>query len=109
MADAIEKTGQPKIQPVQRPRALPMWNVVLLDDNDHTYDYVIEMLINLFGHSLQSGFRTARLVDRDGRAVVCTAHREVAELKVEQIQCFGIDPRVSKCRGAMTALLEPAE
>jgi ATP-dependent Clp protease adaptor protein ClpS len=27
----------------------PLWHVVLLDDNDHTYDYVIEMLVRLFG------------------------------------------------------------
>ena len=25
-----------------RPRQTPLWHVVLLDDDDHTYDYVIE-------------------------------------------------------------------
>jgi ATP-dependent Clp protease adaptor protein ClpS len=116
MADAIEQPGQsnvqtatPKGQPAQRTRLLPMWNVILIDDNDHTYDYVIEMLINLFGHTLERGFHTARKVDKDGRAIVFTGHREVAELKLEQIHGFGIDPRLPSCRGSMTAVLEPAE
>jgi ATP-dependent Clp protease adaptor protein ClpS len=116
MADAIEQPGQPtvhpgkpKAQPAQRPRMLPMWNVILLDDDDHTYDYVIEMLINLFGHTLERGFHTARKVDKEGRAIVFTGHREVAELKLEQIHGFGIDPRIAACRGSMNAVLEPAE
>ncbi len=109
MADAIEKHGKPQVHPAQRPKMLPAWNVILLDDNDHSYDYVIEMLINLFGHTLDRGFKTARVVDKEGRAIVFTGHREVAELKLEQIQGFGIDPRVASCRGSMTAFMEPAE
>lgn len=96
-------------KPAERPQTLPPWNVVLLDDNEHTYDYVIEMLINLFGQSLQGAFRLARGVDRDGRAIIFTAHRELAELKAEQIKGFGLDPRVMSCRGSMAALIEPAE
>ncbi len=109
MADAIEKHASPKLVPAQRPRMLPVWNVILLDSNDHSYDYVIEMLINLFGHTLERGFQTARMVDREGRAIVYTSHRELAELKAEQIHGFGLDPRVSSCRTSMQAVLEPAE
>ena len=29
----------------------PLYNVVLLDDDDHTYEYVIEMLQKLFAFS----------------------------------------------------------
>jgi ATP-dependent Clp protease adaptor protein ClpS len=91
-----------------QPRTLPPWNVVLVDDDQHTYDYVIEMLINLCGHSLEMGFRVARRVDQQGRAIVFTAHRELAELKREQIAGFGTDPRIASCQGGMTALLEAA-
>lgn len=109
MADAIEEHGKPILQPAQRTRLLPRWHVILLDDNDHTYDYVTEMLINLFGHTLERGLRTARVVDTEGRAIVFTGHREVAELKLEQIHGFGIDPRIARCRGSMSAVLEPAD
>ena len=99
----------PAAKPAERPQTLPPWHVVLLDDDEHTYDYVIEMLINLCGHSLQAALRLARSIDRDGRGVIFTAHRELAELKREQIREFGHDPRVAACRGSMLALLEPAE
>ena len=92
-----------------RPQALRPWHVVLIDDDDHTYDYVIEMLMNLCGHSLERGLRAARTVDREGRAIVYTTHRELAELKLEQIGAFGVDPRIARSSGAMRAILEPAE
>jgi ATP-dependent Clp protease adaptor protein ClpS len=104
----MSDTMLPKHEPAPpKPKALPRWNVVLIDDDQHTYDYVIEMLINLFGQSLSQGFKTARTVDKDGRAIVFTSHRELAELKREQIIGFGTDPRIASCRGSMTAILEP--
>jgi ATP-dependent Clp protease adaptor protein ClpS len=86
-----------------------LWNVVLLDDDHHTYEYVIEMMQKLFGHSFQSAFEIAKRVDLDGRAVCKTTHREVAELKLEQIVGYGSDPRMSESVGPMSALIEPAQ
>ena len=90
-------------------RQLPPWNVVLLDDDDHTYDYVIEMLCGVFGHPIEKAFGMACEVDQSGRVIVCTTHRELAELKREQIIAWGADPRISACRGGMTAIVEPAK
>lgn len=86
-----------------------LWNVVLLDDDHHTYEYVIEMMTRLFGHPVEKGFQIARQVDADGRAVCITTHREHAELKVDQVTGFGRDVRMSESVGSMTAILEPAE
>ena len=91
-----------------RVKALPKWNVVLLDDNDHTYDYVIDMLGSIFGHSVRNAHHMAHEVDTDGRVVVFTTHRELAELKCDQIRRYGLDPRISSCRGSMNAFIEPA-
>ena len=111
MIDAAGPYERPVRQPrpAPRPQALRAWHVVLIDDDDHTYDYVIEMLMNLCGHSLERSLRAARTVDREGRAVVFTGHRELAELKMEQIHEFGLDPRIARSIGAMNAILEPAE
>ncbi|MEI9976162.1 MAG: ATP-dependent Clp protease adaptor ClpS [Ignavibacteriota bacterium] len=46
--------------------------MVLLDDNDHTYDYVIEMLQQIFIFSLDQAYRHAEEVDRCGRTVLIT-------------------------------------
>ncbi len=86
----------------------PSWNVVLLDDDEHTYDYVVEMLGAVFGHSLPTAFRMAVEVDTTGRVIVWTAHRELAELKQQQIHAHGADPRIPRCQGSMSAVLEPA-
>lgn len=89
-------------------KLLPPWNVVLLDDDDHTYDYVVEMLRGVFGHPIEKAFHMACEVDATGRVIVCTTHRELAELKREQVIAWGTDPRISACRGSMSAIIEPA-
>ncbi len=101
---------QPGADSVTRHRQeeLRLWNVVLLDDDMHTYEYVVEMLTTLFHHSVQTAYRSAQRVDESGRAIVLTTHRELAELKQEQIRGFGSDRAVSECTGAMSAIIEPA-
>jgi ATP-dependent Clp protease adaptor protein ClpS len=93
----------------QRTRRQPPYHVILLNDDDHSYAYVILMLKELFGHPPEKGFKIADEVDKQGRAVVFTGQKEVAELKQEQIHAFGPDPTISRCQGSMTAVLEPAE
>jgi ATP-dependent Clp protease adaptor protein ClpS len=93
----------------QKPKQLPPYNVVLLDDDDHSYDYVIEMLGTLFAYPQEKGFQLAEQVDKTGRAIVLTTHKEKAELKRDQIHAFGRDVRMTASKGSMTAIIEPAE
>jgi len=99
---------RPSVRPsVSRETQQPeLWNVVLIDDDDHTYDYVITMLATVCRHSPQHAFRTAQHVDERGRAIVYTAHKELAELKVEQIRSFGGDPLVASCTHSMRAFMQ---
>ena len=87
----------------------PPYHVILLNDDDHTYEYVILMLKELFAHPEEAGFKLAQEVDKTGRAVVCTTSRERAELKQDQIHAYGPDPRIPACQGSMYAQIEPAE
>ncbi len=101
----------PKVRPGEaRPQANvePPYHVILLDDDEHTYAYVIEMLCTVFSHSLETAFRMAKEVDAKGKVIVATCHKELAELRKEQVETFGADPRVSECRGSMSAIIEPA-
>jgi ATP-dependent Clp protease adaptor protein ClpS len=95
--------------PSGKTRGMPPYNVVLLDDNDHSEEYVMIMLQELFGYPHEAGFQRAREVDRDGRAIILTTHREKAELKREQIHAYGPDRTVATCRGSMSAIIEPAD
>lgn len=92
----------------QKTQGLPPYNVVLLNDDDHSYDYVVLMLNKVFGHPPEKGFKMALEVDKTGRVVVATENLEVAELKRDQIQAFGPDPLIPRCKGSMSAVVEPA-
>ena len=92
-----------------RPRQLPPYNVVLLDDNDHSYEYVIEMLGKLFGYGEEKAYQMAREVDTTGRVIVLTTHKEKAELKRDQIAAYGADIRMERSNGSMSAIIEPAQ
>lgn len=99
---------QPRTETKQAPKQAPLYHVVLLDDDDHTYDYVVEMLICVFRYSPEKSYRLACDVDAHGRVVVDTCMLERAELKRDQILGYGADWRIPRCRGSMTAVLERA-
>ncbi len=100
------KTADRPASPI--PRRLPPYHVILHDDDDHTYEYVIEMLGKLFGHGLTKAFVMAREVDATGRVIVDTTTKERAELKRDQIHAYGADWRLERCKGSMRATIEPA-
>lgn len=89
------------------PRRQPRYNVILWDDDDHTFAYVILMLQKLFGYVPERGYKLAQEIDRQGRAIVLTTTMEHAELKRDQIHAFGKDFLTAACKGSMKATIEP--
>ncbi|MCA9218033.1 MAG: ATP-dependent Clp protease adaptor ClpS [Planctomycetales bacterium] len=85
----------------------PRYNVVLWDDNDHTYSYVIRMLRSLFNVSHSRAYQLARAVDDHGRCICLTTSFEHAELKRDQIHSFGKDHLVAGSAGSMSSSIEP--
>ena len=92
-----------------KPKRQPRYHVVLWNDDDHTYQYVIAMLQKLFGHPPEKGFLLAKEVDSQGRVIVLTTTLEHAELKRDQIHAYGKDDLVAGSKGSMRATLEAAE
>ncbi len=111
MSKTPEAKKLPKVKAAKKkkPRQLPPYHVVLLDDDDHTYEYVMEMLKSIFGHNEQASYDMAREVDKKGRVIVFTTHKELAEFKRDQIHSYGTDFRVATCQGSMSAVVEAAE
>lgn len=85
-----------------------LYHVILLDDDEHTYDYVIEMLQKLFFLALEDALQHAIEVDNTGRTVVITCEKAEAEFARDQIHSFGADPRMAKSKGSMSAIVIPA-
>jgi ATP-dependent Clp protease adaptor protein ClpS len=103
-----QPAATPEVRQTERAERAPLYNVVLLDDNDHTYDYVIEMLQKLFICTLDEAWRHAEEVDHTGRTIVLTCELPQAEFARDQIHACGPDWRLPRSQGAMRAILEPA-
>lgn len=104
--------GKPHTAPTRalpQPELEPPYHVILHDDDTHTYEYVIEMMMSIFGYDLERSYRIACEVDESSRVIVVTCHKELAELRVEQILECGPDPRMKESKGSMKATMEPAE
>lgn len=87
---------------------LTRWNVVLLNDSDHSYNYITTMLREVFKLPVPKAVELATQMTKTGRAVCMTTHKEYAEFKRDQIAGFGKDYLVDGCPGSMTALVEQA-
>lgn len=116
MSDAAAAVAEPEVvvathdeaRQEKKPRRQPRYNVILWNDDYHTYQYVMVMLWDLFSHPLEKGYLLAREVDTQGRAIVLTTTREHAELKRDQIHAYGKDPDIRNSKGSMFATIEPA-
>ncbi len=98
----------PDIDVSQQDQLVPLYRVVLLDDNDHTYDYVIEMLQKIFIFTWEQAYQHAEEVDRRGRTVLITCELAEAEFARDQIHGYGPDWRLERSKGSMSAVIEPA-
>jgi ATP-dependent Clp protease adaptor protein ClpS len=99
----------PVVHPENQTKLQSPYHVVLWNDDDHSYEYVIEMLGKLFGQGRETAFRMAQEVDQAGRCNVFTGTLEQAEFKRDQIHAYGADRRIERCKGSMSASIEPAE
>lgn len=108
-APVEETVERKKESQKKKPRKQPRYHVILWDDDDHSYDYVIRMMQELFGHEIERGYEIAVEVDTSGRAICLTTTMEHAELKRDQIHAYGKDDLIARCKGSMSASIEPVE
>ena len=98
----------PETFTTEREEHVPLFRVVLLDDDDHTYDYVIEMLQKIFVFTLEEAYRHAEEVDATGRTILITCEKPQAEFARDQVISYGADWRLERSKGSMSAIVEPA-
>lgn len=108
MPSVVAPRVTPSAKDSEQERHGHLYHVVLLDDDEHTYDYVIEMLQKLFLLPVETALQHAVEVDSTGRTIVITCERPEAEFARDQIHGFGADPRMPKSKGSMSAVLVPA-
>jgi len=84
------------------------YHVIILNDEDHTIDYVVEMLQVIVRLSAPAALACTLEADRTGSAIVCTCGLTEAETKRDMIHAYGPDWRMPNSRGSIAALVEPA-
>lgn len=92
----------------KNPKILPPYNVILMNDDDHSVVYVVNMMKKIFGYPDEKGAKIAKEVHEQKRCIVWTGTKELAELKQEQIHNFGPDALIARCKGSMTCVIEPS-
>jgi len=85
-----------------------LYHVIILNDDEHTFDYVIEMLQAIFNMSYPTALAHTMEADSTGSSIVLTTHLEEAEQKRDQVHAYGPDWRMPNSRGSVAALVEPA-
>ncbi|MBQ9578590.1 MAG: ATP-dependent Clp protease adapter ClpS [Ottowia sp.] len=66
-------------------RPPPMYQVVLLNDDYTPMDFVVAVLVEIFGRDLENATQLMLRVHREGRAVCGVYSRDVADTKVAQV------------------------
>lgn len=82
----------------------PRWNVVLINDDYHSFEFVIYLLMTIFKKDINEAFKITKAVHDEGRGVAATCSKERAELYLEQITSLK-----EGAKGALTADMEPAD
>jgi ATP-dependent Clp protease adaptor protein ClpS len=106
---STKTVSPPQTFTTEREEHVPLYRVVLLDDDDHTYDYVIEMLQKIFVFTLEEAYRHAEEVDATGRTILITCEKPQAEFARDQVIAYGADWRLERSKGSMSAIVEPAQ
>ena len=68
-----------------------LYHVIILNDDEHTFDYVIEMLQAIFSMSYATALAHTMEADSTGSSIVLTTHLEEAKLKRDQVHAYGPD------------------
>src|ERR1700687_150570 len=106
---AVVVTTKPKTHEETHTRRVPPYNVILENDDDHSFEWVMGVLIKALGYTAERAFELTHQAHRQGRAVVWTGPKEVAELKLDQILTFHeIRESDGKKLGPVGCTIEPA-
>ena len=109
-----DETSLPEVMVKTKPkettktRRVPPYNVILLNDDHHTMEFVIEVLCKALGYTVERSYQLMMQAHTSGRAVVWTGPKEVAELKAEQIRTFHERRPDGRELGPLGCEIEPA-
>jgi ATP-dependent Clp protease adaptor protein ClpS len=102
-------TTRSKTEEELRTRQVPPYHVILENDDYHSFEFVIGVLCKALGYSAERSYQLTMQAHTQGRAVVWTGPKEVAELKADQIRSFHEIRTTDQIKlGPLNCVIEPA-
>lgn len=102
-------TPKPKTRDETQTRRIPPYHVILENDEHHSFEFVVNVLYKALGYAAQRCMELTLQAHNQGRAVVWTGPKEVAELKADQIRTFHeVRERDGRSLGPVGCSIEPA-
>lgn len=105
---SVKTIAEPEVGQKSSSRTEGLYHVIILNDDDHTIEYVVEMLQVAIGLSASDALARTLEADSTGSSVVRTCALSDAEKKRDLIHAYGPDWRLPRSRASVTALVEPA-
>lgn len=82
----------------------PNWHVIFLNDDYHTFGFVVFVITTIFKKSVEDAFAFTQKIHLEGQAVITTCSKERAELYAEQVSSVKEGEK-----GSIGCVIEPAE
>jgi len=105
---SVKTIADPEVGQESSSKLEGLYHVIILNDDDHTIEYVVEMLQVAIGLSASDALARTLEADSTGSSVVRTCALSDAEKKRDLIHAYGPDWRLPRSRASVTALVEPA-
>jgi ATP-dependent Clp protease adaptor protein ClpS len=78
--------GEVEFESLEELSEIKRYKVVLLNDDFTSMDFVVEILMELFGHPLDSAINIMLNIHREGRGICGVYTYEIAETKISQVR-----------------------
>ena len=105
---SVKTIAEPEVGQESSSKTEGLYHVIILNDDDHTVEYVVEMLQVVLGLSSADALARTLEADSTGSSIVRTCALSEAEQKRDLIHAYGPDWRLPRSRGSVSALVEPA-
>lgn len=89
-------------------RIAPRWHVILHNDDHHSFEFVIDLLVNIFRHNEMEALVITLNIHESGRAIAATVSKERASLYLEQVASYR-EKRFTLDLGPLDCSMEAAE
>jgi ATP-dependent Clp protease adaptor protein ClpS len=88
---------------------MPVWKVILLNTDHHTFEWVVTLIMTIFNKNFDEAYELTMSIHKEGQCVAAVCHKEKAEMYIELVRGYGLDPNSTGPHESLPCVIEPAE